>query len=63
MMLSSGIAFSKRPTADIPVPGSPDGFAHSGGVASPPNDVTPGDFLELAALSGSSEWALLSCKL
>jgi len=57
--LSSGRLFPKIAAADIPVRAA--GFPPSGGVAaSPANDVAPGDFLELVALSGSAEWALLS---
>jgi len=56
--LSSGRLLPNRPAVDIPA--SEELFAPSGGVASPVKDVAPGDFLELAALSGSAECCLLS---
>ena len=60
IIFSSGRLFPKMLAADIPV--SAGCLPPSGGVAaSPAKDAAPGDFLELVALSGSAECALLSC--
>lgn len=56
MLWSSGRLF---PKSDAPVNG-PAFPASSGVPVSPRADPAPGDLRELAALSGSTEWARLS---
>jgi len=59
MLWSSGRLFPKSGAADIPVNG-PSFAASSSVLFSPRADPAPGDLRELAALSGSTEWARLS---